>query len=157
MDPQFFRQANAPIHVPEAGPETVIPPNPHLYELMGPDNIHAMLQAFYEELGRSSIAGMFAADRKAAAERSALFFMGLLGGPPVYAQKYGPPRMRARHMPFRITNEFRDVWLACFERVLQKHMDFGMPAEDVEGFRTFLKGFSGWMVNTEALVERKTE
>ncbi len=148
MSPRFFRHASDPMFVPEMGPDTVSPPNPALYGMMGEAAIHAMLQAFYEELGRSEIAGMFPGDRVAAAERSALFFIGLLGGPPLYAQRFGAPRMRARHLPFRITTAYRDVWLASFERVLKRHEEFGMPASEVPGFRRFLEGFSAWMVNS---------
>jgi hemoglobin len=56
--------------------------------------------------------------------------------------------MRARHLAFRITPAARDVWLACFERVLEGAVAaYGFPAEHLDGFRRFLRDFSLWMVN----------
>ncbi len=148
MSSELFRSPQDPIYIPPMGPDAVTPPDSTLYETMGEAGIIAMLRAFYEELGRSSLAGMFADDREQAAYRSAMFFVGLLGGPPLYAQKYGPPRMRARHLPFRITPAYQQIWLSCFEHVLTRHQEFDMPAESVASFRNFLEGFSAWMVNT---------
>src|SRR5262249_59334097 len=87
----------------------------------------------------------------AASRRSAAFFVGLLGGPPLYHQRYGNPMMRARHLPFAITLAARQEWLACFDRVLARAPErYGFPAQHLPGFRAFLEGFSLWMVNTEA-------
>lgn len=148
MKEKFFRKADAPLHVPESGPNGAEAPSREIYGIMGDDNIKAMLRDFYEELGRSAIAGMFPRELVRASEKSALFFIGLLGGPPVYMQTYGPPRMRARHLPFRITEEHRREWLACFYRVLDQPDRYHFPKEHLEGFKKFLDGFSGWMVNT---------
>jgi len=81
--------------------------------------------------------------------KSAAFFAQLLGGPQEYTELRGPPRMRARHLPFRITPRAREEWLRCFERVLVRATtDYGFPAEHLDGFRDFLRAFSMWMVNT---------
>ena len=85
----------------------------------------------------------------AASRKSAAFFVGLLGGPPLYHQLYGNPAMRARHMPFLIDEAARQEWLRCFETVLaDAPARYNFPAEHLDGFRTFLHGFSAWMVNT---------
>lgn len=116
---------------------------------MGEERIFAMLEAFYRELEQSSIRGMFPADMAAASRKSAAFFVGLLGGPPLYQQRYGSPMLRARHLPFVIDQAGRQEWLACFDRVLERApREFGFPPQHVEGFRTFLREFSGWMVNS---------
>jgi hemoglobin len=116
---------------------------------MGLDNVFAMLADFYAELEQSSIRPMFPDDMLAASQRSAAFFVGLLGGPPLYQQLYGPPMMRARHIPFPINETARQEWLACFDRVLAQAPErYNFPAEHIPGFRAFLEGFSGWMVNS---------
>lgn len=116
---------------------------------MGQDNIFAMLEDFYRELEQSTIRPMFPEDMAAASRRSAAFFVGLLGGPPLYQQLYGPPMMRARHLPFPIDEAARQEWLACFNRVLDHAPErYNFPAEHIPGFRAFLEGFSSWMVNT---------
>ncbi len=107
-----------------------------------------MLADFYQELGKSEIKGLFPPDLEAASRKSALFFVTLLGGPPLYAETYGPPRMRARHLPFEIDEAARRIWLDCFNRVLQDApVKYGFPAEHLDGFKKFLEDFSGWMVN----------
>jgi hemoglobin len=118
---------------------------------MGADAIVQMLEDFYRELEHSSIRAMFPADMVAASRKSAAFFVGLLGGPPLYHQLYGNPAMRARHMPFLIDEAARQEWLRCFDVVLaDAPTRYSFPAEHLPGFRTFLEGFSTWMVNTAA-------
>lgn len=136
------------IYVPPGGPPRVAPPNPAIYAAMGQDNIFRMMADFYDELEQSEIRAMFPKDMAAASEKSAAFFVGLLGGPPLYHQLYGSPMMRARHMPFPIDEEARQVWLACFEAVLaDAPAKYNLPAEHLAGFRNFLQEFSRWMVN----------
>ena len=138
-----------PPYVPNINPGEIEGPSRDIYGRMGGENIYRMLEAFYRELGESSIRGMFPADLVASSRKSAAFFVQLLGGPPEYNERHGSPRMRARHMPFRITITARDEWLACFERVLDRAVDeFGFPAEQLDGFRRFLRSFSSWMVNS---------
>jgi hemoglobin len=137
------------VYVPPQGPPRVAPPSPEIFAQMGEANIFAMLKDFYHELEKSSLRAMFPQDMVAASERSAAFFVGLLGGPPLYHQRYGNPMMRARHIPFEIDEAARQEWLACFERVLVHASEqYNFPPQHLEGFRQFLAGFSSWMVNT---------
>ncbi len=139
-----------PIYVPNMRPGDV-PPAPRLFDTMGETNIRALMTEVYAAFANSEIAGMFPATPaglKAASEKSAMFFIGLLGGPPLYQQRIGNPMMRARHMPFVITPAAREVWLGCFERVLVDHARYGIPASELAQLLAFLRGFSMWMVNT---------
>lgn len=136
-------------YVPNLSPGEIEAPSREIYERMGRDNIYRMLEAFYIELGASRIRDMFPEDLVESSRKSAAFFVQLLGGPPEFNERYGSPRMRARHMRFRITTEARAEWLACFERVLSRSVDeFAFPAEHLDGFKRFLDRFSLWMVNT---------
>ncbi|MEZ4592036.1 MAG: hypothetical protein R3D55_12975 [Chloroflexota bacterium] len=136
-------------YVPPGGPPRVSAPSPEIYAAMGEENIFAMLADFYAQLAESEIRGMFPRDMERASRKSAAFFVGLLGGPPLYHQKYGSPMMRARHMPFPIDEAARQVWLACFDAVLADAPEkYNFPAEHLPVFRDFLVGFSGWMVNS---------
>ena len=138
-------------YTPPGGPPDVPRPSPEIYKAMGEENIFKMLRAFYEQLEKSEIREMFTEDMQAASEKSAKFFVSLLGGPPLYQKEYGPPRMRARHFPFAIDEKARQVWLACFDKTLENAAaDFAFPEEHLEGFKTFLSGFSGWMVNRQS-------
>ena len=140
------------IYVPPEGPPRVERPDPAIYVAMGDEKVFQMLEDFYVELGASSIAYMFpkgAENLREASRKSAAFFVGLVGGPPLYQMHYGNPMMRARHIPFPIDEAARRVWLGCFDRVLADAPDaYDFPAEHIPGFRAFLDGFSRWMVNT---------
>lgn len=139
------------VYVPPIDPARIAPPSREIYGLMGEASIFRMMEDFYRELERSSLRALFPADMLAASRRSAAFFVGLLGGPPLYHQRYGNPMMRARHLPFAITLRAREEWLGCFERVLAQAPErYGFPAQHLAGFRAFLRDFSLWMVNTDA-------
>ena len=47
------------------------------------------------------------------------YLTGYLGGPPVYVEKYGHPRLRSRHFGAAIGVAERDEWLLCFSRALE--------------------------------------
>lgn len=118
---------------------------------MGAENIARMIEDFYKELEQSPIRDLFPEDMKASAEKSSAFFIGLLGGPPLYQQRYGNPMMRARHLPFPINRAARDEWLACFNRVLDHAVErYDFPPEHLQQFRGFLEGFSLWMMNSDS-------
>jgi hemoglobin len=136
------------IYTPPGGPPQGPGPNGAIYRMMGEANIFRMISDLYKELEKSEVRPLFPADMEEASQKSAAFFVTLLGGPPLYMQKYGPPRMRARHIPFEIDEHARQIWLACFDRVLEgADVKYQFPMEHMEGFKDFLKSFSAWMVN----------
>lgn len=139
--------------MPPGGPPQGPWPSPELYQAMGEENIFKMLEDFYLELDRSSIRELFPPGTDAmreASKKSAAFFVGLMGGPPLFHQRYGDPMMRRRHFRFKIDVKARNVWLECFERVLvDAETKYAFPPEHLPDFRKFLDGFSMWMVNAE--------
>ena len=48
------------------------------------------------------------------------FLSGWLGGPPLFEEKYGHPRLRMRHFPFAIGPLERDQWLYCMNQAMEK-------------------------------------
>ena len=131
------------------GPPQVDPPNPEIFEAMGAENIVQMLEDFYLELEKSEIRDMFPPDVKTASRKSAAFFIGLCGGPPLYHQLYGNPRLRSRHMPFPIDENSQKVWLQCFLNILKDApKKYSFPEEHLGGFIEFLDKFSPWMINS---------
>ena len=48
------------------------------------------------------------------------FLSGWLGGPQLYVEEYGHPRLRARHLPFPIGETERDAWLSCMRQALSE-------------------------------------
>lgn len=136
------------IYTPQGGPPQGIGPNSAIYGIMGEGNIFRMMSAFYKELEKSEVRHLFPADMDEASKKSAAFFVTILGGPPLYFEKYGSPRMRARHLPFEIDERARQVWLGCFEKTLEgADVKYQFPLEHLQGFKDFLSSFSAWMVN----------
>lgn len=139
------------IYTPPGGPPQGPPPPAGIYEAIGESGLYRLLEDVYERLGVSSISQIFPQGDlalKAASQKSADFFIGLLGGPPLYHQRYGPPRLRARHLPFPIPDSARLIWLQCFSESLDAAIaDHRFPADLRDPFYTFLESFSTWMVN----------
>ena len=52
-------------------------------------------------------------DLTRAKEHLALFFIQRFGGHTAYGDQRGHPRLRMRHVPFRIGPAERDAWLRC--------------------------------------------
>ncbi|HWU44107.1 MAG TPA: group II truncated hemoglobin, partial [Bdellovibrio sp.] len=56
---------------------------------------------------------MHPANLQSSEEKLFLFMSGWLGGPDLFVQKFGHPRLRARHLPFSIGKSERDQWMIC--------------------------------------------
>jgi hemoglobin len=50
-------------------------------------------------------------DLAGAEERLALFLMQYWGGPRTYSEQRGHPRLRMRHVPFKVDQAAHDAWL----------------------------------------------
>src|ERR1043165_3488897 len=101
------------------------------YELMGGDaGIRRLVDRFYDLMDTApeaaTIRRLHATSLKASRDKLHLFLTGWTGGPPVYVEKYGHPRLRMRHFPFAISSRERDEWLWCMDRALDEQP---MPAE----------------------------
>ena len=46
------------------------------------------------------------------------FLCGWLGGPQHYTERFGHPRLKQRHMPFKVGLIERDQWLACMDQAM---------------------------------------
>jgi hemoglobin len=110
---------------------------------MGEANIFRMCADFYRALEKTEIRPLFPSDMNEASKKLGAFLVGLLGGPPLYHERHGPPRMRARHLPFPIDENARRVWFSTFCGVLRNApADYAFPAEHLPGFIAFLDAFT---------------
>lgn len=82
--------------------------------------ILALVDAFYEGVPSDPHLGpMYPKDDLVGAkERLALFLLQRFGGPALYAEKRGHPRLGMRHSPFSIGPAARDAWLARMRHAL---------------------------------------
>ncbi len=51
------------------------------------------------------------------------YLTGYLGGPPIYVEKYGHPRLRSRHFGAAIGPQERDEWMLCFRRAMDETIE----------------------------------
>ena len=92
-----------------------------LYDRIGPEALARLVQHFYARVAaHPDLAPIFPADLTLTAEKQLAFLTGFLGGPPLYHQRFGPPRLRARHLPFPITPTRARAWLACMQAALRE-------------------------------------
>jgi hemoglobin len=74
------------------------------------------------------------------------FLSGWMGGPNLYVEQFGHPRLRARHLPFRIGSTERDQWLTCMAMAMQDvALDPALQERLLESFYQT----ADWMRNTE--------
>ncbi|HVP72538.1 MAG TPA: group II truncated hemoglobin, partial [Phycisphaerales bacterium] len=95
------------------------------YNALGGDGaVRALVTTFYETMDRdpafARIRSLHKPTLDEAREKLYEFLCGWLGGPELYMQKYGHPRLRGRHMPFPIGEAERDLWLACMKSALDE-------------------------------------
>ncbi len=74
----------------------------------------------------------------------AQFLIQRTGGPTTYSDNRGHPRMRGRHMPFRIGLLERNAWMHHMENALEATPEF-FPHKAV--MQAFFDDFSMFMIN----------
>ncbi|UUX95263.1 group II truncated hemoglobin [Aquabacterium sp. J223] len=72
------------------------------------------------------------------------FLCGWLGGPSHYTERFGHPRLRARHLPYAIGIRERDQWLACMAKALR---DEGIDADLAQRLVEAFFNTADWMRN----------
>jgi len=75
------------------------------------------------------------------------FLCGWMGGPDHYIERFGHPRLRARHLPYAIGSVERDQWMGC---MLQAMQDEGVEPALAQRLAEALYGTADWMRNRPA-------
>lgn len=99
--------------------------NTSVYELLGGEaGLRSLVDRFYEIMRTSpetkELRAMHAHNLKRSSEKLFMFLSGWSGGPPLYAEKFGHPRLRQKHLPFSIGTKERDQWLWCMDKALDE-------------------------------------
>lgn len=94
-----------------------------LYEMFGGEsNLKILVSKFYEIMSKKDeykiLRDMHPKDISSSEEKLFMFLSGWMGGPQLYINKYGHPRLRARHMPFPITSNDGLSWVSCMKEAL---------------------------------------
>ncbi|WP_296509085.1 group II truncated hemoglobin [Rhodoferax sp.] len=97
------------------------PNAPTLFDTIGGEPvIRAMVDRFYDlmdlEPRYAELRAAHGTDLDKARDHLFWFLCGWMGGPDYFVERFGHPRLRARHMPFKIGILERDQWLACMDQ-----------------------------------------
>jgi hemoglobin len=118
------------------------------YELLGGEEIiEKLVGAFYPRVVEDAdLSPLFQGDIHETMRKQRMFLTQFLGGPPLYSEEFGHPRLRMRHMPFEITPRRAEAWLRCMREAMD---EIGLAGPLREYFYERLVQTAHHMVNTE--------
>jgi hemoglobin len=94
------------------------------YELIGGDSgVGQLCDRFYQLMDSTAhfaeLRAMHPDSLQGSRDKLYMFLSGWLGGPDLFVEKFGHPKLRARHLPFAIGTQERDQWVACMVLAMQ--------------------------------------
>lgn len=94
------------------------------YQILGEAGIRELTSAFYDIMDTlpeaAQLRAMHARDLGPMKVKLAEYLTGWMGGPPLYADKYGTVCMTTPHEPYHIGPQERDQWLMCMDKALEQ-------------------------------------
>lgn len=98
-------------------------PQVSAFELIGGEpRLQALTERFYAlmdlEPCYAELRATHGATLDDAQQKLFWFLCGWLGGPDYFVERFGHPRLRARHLPFSIGIKERDQWVACMDQAM---------------------------------------
>lgn len=118
----------------------------------GAGGIFAIVEDFYRRIEADErMRSLYPADLEPGKEKLRLFLVQWLGGPPKYSEKYGHPRLRARHFPFVIGEWHAGRWLRYMREAWTAN---GVPVEAMNVVFERLGPLAHHMVNDKDAVPR---
>lgn len=89
----------------------------------GEEILRKLIKRFYEVMDTKpeakSLRDMHPASLQGSEDKLFMFMSGWLGGPNLFQEKFGHPRLRARHLPFTIGKAERDMWMICMVQAFE--------------------------------------
>ena len=114
----------------------------------GEEKVQALVDRFYDlmdlEPGYDALRATHGSTLDNARQRLFWFLWGWLGGPQHYTERFGHPRLRARHLPFAIGIRERDQWLGCMDQAMG---EVGIDEKLRERLRQSFFQTADWMRN----------
>ena len=121
------------------------------YSLMGGEkNILSLVERFYFYMDTlpeaKELRTIHASDLSSTKAKLFKFLSGWLGGPDLFQQEYGHPRLRQRHFPFKVDQQARDQWMLCMNKALY---EVAMPDQLRKNITKALDDLATHMINGE--------
>ena len=102
--------------------EDVVSESTPFERIGGEAPVRAVVDRFYDlmdlEPGYAELRATHGSTLDDARDKLFWFLCGWLGGPDHYQERFGHPRLRARHLPFAIGVKERDQWVACMDQAM---------------------------------------
>jgi hemoglobin len=137
--------------VSELNEPIAVVPEPTLFTLMGGEvGWRNLVDRFYDQMDLderfSGIRKLHPNTLEGSRDKLYWFLCGWSGGPNHYIERFGHPRLRARHLPFPIGGSERDQWLLCMAEAMQ---DQGLAPQLFDRLLESFYGTADWMRNTQ--------
>jgi hemoglobin len=118
----------------------------NIYAMIGEEGFARLVSAFYRQVPGDDILGQMypPEDLQGAEQRLRDFLIYRFGGPQRYVEQRGHPRLRARHMPFRIDQAARNRWMHVMNNAFA---EAALPREAEEALRAFFEHMATFMIN----------
>lgn len=101
----------------------IINANPHYARMGGEKGVRSLVDRFYDLMDEDpdyfGIRKMHPQDLSESRNKLFWFLSEWTGGPALFKERFGPPILRRRHMPFSIGVGERDQWMGCISRAMQ--------------------------------------
>ncbi|MDC8784517.1 group II truncated hemoglobin [Roseateles koreensis] len=135
-------------HITPATPATSERPATAFDWVGGEDAVRRLVDRFYDlmdlEPAFAVLRSLHPSTLEGSRDKLHWFLCGWLGGPDHFVERFGHPRLRARHLPFRIGIKERDQWLACMHQAMTEcALDPSLQQRLNESFA----GTADWMRN----------
>ena len=117
-----------------------------IFTIIGEEGFARLVGAFYRQVPQDDILGKMypPQDLAAAEQRLRDFLIYRFGGPQRYIEERGHPRLRARHLPFRIDQAARDRWMQLMNNAFA---EAALPTDVEQFLRAFFEQMSTFMIN----------
>lgn len=139
---------NGPEHTPASDNSPAAEPATAYEWVGGEAAVRRLVDRFYDlmdlEQDYAGIRALHPPDMTESRNKLFWFLCGWLGGPAHYAERFGHPRLRARHLPYAIGIAERDQWLHCMGRAMGEQ---GHPSELIERLTAAFHNTADWMRN----------
>jgi hemoglobin len=124
-------------------------PQKNAFELVGGEKkLRELVDRFYDlmelEPEFSGIRAMHPSSTEGSRDKLFWFLCGWMGGPDLYIERFGHPRLRARHLPYAIASSERDQWLRCMALAMQ---DVGIQEDLQQRLMQSFYQTADWMRN----------
>jgi hemoglobin len=117
-----------------------------IHSAIGDEGFERLVAAFYRQVPGDDVLGPIypAHDLQGAEQRLRDFLIFRFGGPAVYVERRGHPRLRMRQAPFAIGNVARDRWLQLMTRALDETK---LPDDVRQVLETFFASTATFLIN----------